>query len=122
MVEATMVLPLLILSVITCLLICMFFYDTSVRQCQLHQALRCEAGDLTGQTCNLHRPEYDPSDYSMTTDRHGVFRTISGKEHTAMIHQGILYNRGSADTESLWHASDGVSYIRYCTFTKNITN
>ena len=118
MVEATMVLPLLILSVITCMLICMFFYDTTIKQCQLHQALRCEAGDLTGRTINLNRPEYDAAQLSITTTRSGVFRTVTGKEHTEMIHEGILHNRVSEDMESLWHAADGVAYVRYYTLIK----
>ena len=115
-----MVLPLLILSVLTCLLVCMFFYDTTVRQCQLHQALRCEADDLTGRTLNLHRPDYDAESYAISASRHGVFQTVSGKEHTDMIHQGILRTRASENLESLWHAADGVSYVRYCTIAKKI--
>lgn len=122
MVEATMVLPLLILSVITCLLVCMFFYDTTLRQCQLHQALRCEADDLTGRTVNLHRPEYDAKDYAISASRRGVFQTVSGKEHTDMIHKGILRSRASEDLESLWHAADGVTYVRYCTIVKKASD
>ena len=120
MVEASMVLPLLILSVITCLLVSMFFYDTTLRQCQLHQALRCEAADLTGETINLHPPAYDRDSLEIKVSRQGVFHTVSGKEHTAMIHQGILHSRVSAETQSLWHASDGVAYVRYCTITKKL--
>ena len=123
-VEATMVLPLLILSVITCLLICMFFYDSTISQCQLHQQLRCEADAVTGQTIlpkQTNPPDRDAANSSITTSRHGIFMTVSGKEHTAMIHQGILHSRVSADVESLWHASDGVSYVRYCTLARDLT-
>ena len=118
MVEASLVFPLLILSVITCLLISMFFYETTLRQCLLHRQLRCAADNLTGCTCNLSADQSgqeNPSgEYALSTSRSGVFHTVSGKEHTEMIHQGILHQKVSEDLESLWHASDGVSYVRYC--------
>ena len=38
-----------------------------------------------------------------------------------MIEKGLLYHRVSAQTESLWHACDGVSYVRYCTLAREIT-
>lgn len=113
MIEATMVLPLLILSVITCVLICMFFYDTTITQCKLHQALRCEAGRVTGQTTNLNPPHYDAGKLSLTESPLDIIRTVTGKEHTDMIHQGILRNRVSANMESTWYAADGVKYVRY---------
>lgn len=115
-----MVLPLLILSVITCLLVSMFFYDTTIRQCQLHLALRQAAGDLTGHTIY---PEESPWDGdALQLSRAGIFQTVSGKEHTDMIHQGILRSRVSRDLESLWHASDGVTYVRYYTLAKDIAD
>lgn len=121
-----MVLPLLIISILTCLFVIMFFYETTLQQCQLHQAMRCAADDLTGHTRNLSSYGYGQSEqerqegtYTLTTYRSGVFETVSGKEHIDMKHQGILRSRVSADLESLWHASDGVDYVRYCAIVKN---
>ena len=119
MIEASLVLPLIILSVLTCILIVMFFYDTTISQCQLHEALRCEAGRVTGHTSYLDPPDTNPD--SLTVSRQGLFKVVSGKEHTAMIEKGLLYHRVSAQTESLWHACDGVSYVRYCTLAREIT-
>lgn len=120
--EASMVLPLLILSVLTCLLVCMFFYDTTLQQCRLHQLLRCEADELTGHTVNLSPPvtDEDLDEDALTVSGHGVFKTVSGKEHIVMIDQGILHSKVSSDIESLWHASDGVTYVRYFTCLKDL--
>ena len=118
MVEASMVLPLLILSVLTCVLISMFFYDTTVQQCLLHRDLRCTAGELTGHTRYTSRPEGEDRD--LTASRDGVFQVVSGKEHTGMLHKGLLQERVSRDLESLWHASDGVTYVRYCATIKKL--
>lgn len=108
-----MVLPLLILALLTCLLITMFFYDTTVKQCRLHQALRAEAGELTGLTHTL-QPAADTA-AALRTGRQGLFQTVSGKEETVMIDQLMLKSRVSDSIEAVWHASDGVSYIRYYT-------
>ena len=118
MIEASLVLPLIVLSVLTCILIVMFFYDTTISQCHLHKALRCEAGSVTGHTSYLDPPVMD--DRQLTVSRQGVFQTVSGKEHTAMMRKELLYQKVSAETESLWHAADGVSYVRYCTLAKDI--
>ena len=118
MVEAAVVLPLLILSVLTCLLISMFFYDTTVKQCQLHQALRDQAGELTGLTHTLQTaPQGDPV---LETGRRGLFQTVTGKEETVMIDHLLLRTRVSDSTEAIWHASDGVSYVRYHTLARKI--
>ncbi len=113
-----MVFPVLILSVLTCLLVSMFFYDTTLKQCRLHQVLRASAGQLTGHTIWPEPPAADEA--VLQTDRRGVFRVITGREQIDMIHQGILQDRVSTDLESLWHASDGVTYVRYCTIIREL--
>lgn len=121
-VEATMVLPLLILSVLTCVLISMFFYDTTIRQCRMHESLRCEAGEITERTTTLTRPEYDSDELTVSYDnvlQDGVFRKVSGTSHTEMLRRLLLFRRGTADLESASHACDGVVYIRYFTLVKN---
>lgn len=119
MVEASLVLPLVILSVITCLLVSMFFYETTMRQCQLHMGLRWEAGQITGHTVYQESPEIQNDGFVVS--RSGIFRTVSGKEHIDMRHQGLIRSRVSADTESLWHASDGVTYVRHRALAKKLT-
>lgn len=120
MVEAAVVLPLLILSLLTCLLICMFFYDTTVKQCQMHQALRAEAGELTGLTHTLQPAA--ASDAVLSTGRQGLFQIVSGKETTTMIDQLLLKSRVSESTEAIWHATDGVSYVRYHMLARKIND
>lgn len=112
MVEATMVLPLLILAVITCVMICMFFYDTTIHQCHLHEALRCEAGEQTHLTTNLNKPKYDAASMSITARNGLIFTTVHGTTRNSMIHQGILPKRPVANTESQWQAANGARYVR----------
>ena len=118
MVEAAVVLPLLVLSVLTCLLISMFFYDTTVKQCQMHLALREQAGELTGLTHTLQTAPRDAP--VLETGRRGLFQTVTGKEETVMIDRLLLRTRVSDSTEAMWHASDGVSYVRYHTLARKI--
>ncbi|MBQ9016064.1 MAG: hypothetical protein IJ109_08075 [Firmicutes bacterium] len=118
MIEAAVVLPLLILSVLTCLLISMFFYDTTQKQCRMHQTLRAQAGELTGR---IHTLDPAPADeISLSTGMQGLFQTVTGKEETAMIDSIMLKTRVSESTEALWHASDGVSFIRYHTLSRKM--
>ena len=49
-VEAAIVLPMVILSVITVVLIVMFFYSQVTEQSRMHITLRGEAGAATGRT------------------------------------------------------------------------
>lgn len=117
-----MAFPLLILSILTCVLISMFFYETTIKQCQLHEALRCEAGEVTELTRTMRPPDYNRDDLTVSRGdvlRDGAFCTVSGTSHTEMIRRLLLYQRGSEDTESLWHACDGVSYIRYFMLIKH---
>ncbi len=120
MVEAAVVFPLVILTVITCILICMFCYDQTAEQCRMHMAMRAQAGELTGRTVCLR--DIGPWEGQLSPGRSGIFRTINGKERIIMKNQGIVSERISGDLESLWHASDGVSYIRHCTLAKKLTD
>ena len=42
--EAAVVMPFIIISVITAVLAVMFFYSQMTEQCKMHMALRAEAG------------------------------------------------------------------------------
>ena len=119
-----MVLPLLVLAVLTCLMVSAFFFETTARQCLMHRAMRCQADELTGHTLvtgsgpdasSENTPEQVPGHITLSTSRSGLFQIIHGKEETAMIYQGILRSRVSESTESIWHASDGVTCVRFFT-------
>ena len=120
MAEAAMVLPLFILSVLTCLLVSMFFCDTTIRQCEQHQQLRSASDDLTGCTVRLNwssRP-----DNEITAARRGVFPVVTSAYGSRMPARGLLRMRPSSVTESRWHACDGAEYVRLIMLGKGLVN
>ncbi|MBQ6401527.1 MAG: hypothetical protein IJI20_04490 [Firmicutes bacterium] len=118
--EAALVLPMVILTVITCILICTFFYTLTAEQSRMHMALRQNAGALTGHTAY---PEGEIKwEGQIETQKKGIFKTVRGKERVPMKTRGILAHRVERDMESLWTASDGVLYVRYCTLISERAN
>ena len=118
--EAAVVFPLVILTVITCILVCIFCYQQTAEQCRMHLAMRAQAGAVTERTVCLQTD--DSWSGQLTVGRSGIFRTVKGKEQIMMRDQGLISGRVSGELESLWHVSDGVSFIRYCTLTKKLTD
>ena len=64
-IEAAVVLPVIMLSVITAILIIMFFYTQMTEQCRLHEFLRAESGKVTEKTKCLSDRTYDTSDITI---------------------------------------------------------
>ena len=120
MVEAAVVFPLIILTLITCMLICMFFYSRTVEQSRLHILLRQEAGEISGHTEYMDPPAKTGID--LERRRKGLFYVVSGKEHIAMKSKGMLRGRTDRSIEGLWTAADGVSYVRHCTLVKDLVD
>ena len=120
MVEAAVVFPLVILTVLTCVLICMFFYSQTIETSRIHIALRQVAGEISGHTEYADRDhEYDEK---IDTERAGLFYRVRGREHVGMNKNLLLSGRADQKIESLWTASDGVSYVRYCTLASKIVD
>jgi len=112
MVEAAVVFPLVIITVITCVLICMFFYSQTIEQSRLHMAMRQAAGQADG-----HREYGDVIggyEDRITTERSGLFYSSRGMESVRMINRGSIRGRVDQRIESIWTASNGVSYVRFC--------
>lgn len=120
MVEAAVVFPLVILTVITCVLICMFFYTQTMEQSRFHMALRQAAEEVDDHTEYAHRiREYDGR---IETEKSGLFYRARGKERVEMKNNLLIKGRTDQTIESLWTASDGVTYVRYCTLASNIVD
>lgn len=106
--EAAVVLPSVILSVITVILILLLFYETSVSQSRMHMHLRSEAAVLSRRmTCNENA-----WDGSCTVERDGVFRNVKGCGRVAMTHGGLLKEKGIITVKGSWYAADGVAFKR----------
>lgn len=117
-VEAAVVFPLVIMTLITCILICMFFYTQTMEQSRLHMAMRQTAGQAIG-----HRTSHEIIDIpgaSIETKRYGLFYRVYGKERITMNRKGLLSTRADQMIESIWTASDGVKYVRFCTLAGKV--
>ncbi len=117
--EAAIVLPVIILTVITVILVLMFFYSQALSQSRMHLEMRAEAGRVTGKT--IYR--YDSygreqnvgelySEESLTGSK------VYGKKYVMMQHRGILEKKGVFIIQGTCHGTDGAKYVRYHDFAK----
>ena len=112
--EAAVVLPVIMLTVITCVLIIMFFYSSMSEQCSLHTELRKEAGLLTGNTEYLYNiRESQSDDRDIYVRVHGFGGTVYGKK-------GVLSRKGVFAAEGSSCAADAPEFVRYCNFVKGL--
>lgn len=111
--EAAIVLPVIMLSVITAILIIMFFYTQMTEQCRLHKALREEAGKVTDKTIYMSDVYTKTTDADIYVDKDILGGKVYGKKYLTMEHKGILEKKGIFVLESSFYAADGPSYIRY---------
>ena len=114
--EAAVVLPFVILAVITTVLIIMFFYASSVSECRMHMALRCEAGLLTEKLTTysdegtILAPE-DLWDGTITSSGLAAKR-VSGSDEVSMVSRGLLSHIGKRQITGELRAVDPVSLLR----------
>lgn len=115
--EAAAVLPFVILSVITTVLIIMFFYTSSVSESRMHAALRCEAGLITGKSsvvseegCVLS-PE-DLWDGSISSSGAVTSKRVVGSKSVSMVSGGLLSRLGRRELTCELRAVDPVRSLR----------
>ena len=119
--EASIVLPVIIFTVITAVLIIMFFYSQMTERSRLHTALRSEAGLMTEQTIYSDPALLpDDTDAEIYQDDSLTGGQIYGKKYLVMSRQGILEKKGVFIIEGRCYAVDGPEYVRYCTLVKGI--
>lgn len=119
--EAAIVLPVIIITMITCILIVMFFYSQISERCRLHIELRKEAGIMTEKTEYL----YDISGLNEARNeidirKKGFGGTVYGKQYIVMKEKGVLFNRGAVAVEGSCSAVDAPKFVRYCIFVKGL--
>lgn len=117
--EAAVVLPMIILVTITAVLIIMFFYSQMTERCQLHTALRMEAGRMTEKTVyTVHADSGEASDAEIYADSSAMGGEVYGKKYLVMRHKGVLNRKGTFTVKGTAHSVDGVKYVRYCNLVK----
>lgn len=114
-VEASVVLPIIILVTITIVLIIMFFYSQMAEQSRMHVFLRCEAGVLSEKNFYVHDANWDGEMHS----KKGLTEfEIYGKKYLIMDNKGMLSKKGVFIIEDRCRKVDGAKYVRYCNFIK----
>ena len=116
--EASIVLPMIILTVITVVLIIMFFYSQVTEQSRLHIALRSEAGAAAGNDAGGAGESI--SEAEIYVDEGAVTSEAYGKKYLLMKNSGILDGKKTFTVEGSWSAVDGAAYVRYMNFVKGI--
>lgn len=121
--EAALVLPVIIVTVITCILIVMFFYSQISERCKLHVELRKQAGLLTEKTeyiCGTD--ESVQENMEIYVAKEGFAKKVYGKEYIIMQRKGILERKGAFAVEGSSCAVNAPQFVRYCNFVKEIKN
>lgn len=112
MIEAALVFPLIILTLMAIIGILMFLFEAAAAQAELHQAIRTEAGHETG---TYHG---QPGSTAVATDRgmRGIYSVMNGKSSTFFQGTGLLQRSFS---EPLWdyqYLTDERKYARAIDF------
>lgn len=119
MVEAAVVFPVIIVTVITAVLIIMFFYSQTAEQCRMHVTMRREAGLCTGKTIYTYTfGSRDGTDAEIYADKTLTGSKVYGKKYLIMPYRGVLEKKGISVIEGECCGTDGARYMRYCSFVK----
>ena len=110
-IEASVVLPMVVLAVVTSVLVIMFFCSQMTERSHMHIELRSEAGEATKKTYYYHRQNWDGEIYK---EKKGSYGEIHGKKYLIMKNKGLLAKKGTFIVEDKCSFVDGPQYIRYC--------
>jgi hypothetical protein len=109
MIEAAVVFPLVILSLMGIICILMFLVEDATGQAGLHQALRWEAGAKTG---NYLGPE-GSSKAAVGEEFRGMYHVVSGKASIAFEGSGILSRSFRKSLTGYQYLTDERKYAQY---------
>ena len=114
--EAAIVMPVIMLSVITAVLIIMFFYRQMSEQCMMHRTLIDEASfALRGEGFSDDPQMWDGSIY---TEGSVFTKDINAEKRLDMGEYGILERSGEFLLEDRYIVVDGTGLVRYCSIMK----
>lgn len=105
LIEAAVVFPIVIFTLLTLIMIVMYFYDCAASQSDMHRFLRKEAGDATGKTICYSFDVED--DFYVQHER----RRITAYKDVSMLHRGLLYRKGFRTISGSIHITDGPKYV-----------
>ena len=110
-------LPFVILTVITAVLIIMFFYDSSLSQSRMHMALRCEAGLITEKCTSWSEDGTALSpdalwDGRVTSSGLPGAKRVTGNAEVSMVSRGLLSKIGRRQITGDFRALDPAGLLR----------
>jgi len=105
LIEAAVVFPIVIFTLLTLIMIVIYFYDCSATQSDMHMFLRQEAGTVSGKTICY---SYDAgNDFYIHQER----RRISASKDVYMRRHGILYRKGMRIISGSIYITNGPKYV-----------
>ena len=110
-VEAAVVLPVIVFTIITAVLIISFFYQQMEQRCEMHITLRGSAGMITEKTIYGKSGLWQGESRIEKTALGGA---VYGKGYVVMKKRGSLRNVSAWEMSGKAHAIDGPKYVRYC--------
>ena len=120
-IEAAVVLPVIIMVVITTVLIIMFFYSQMTEQCNLHMALRKQAGMMSGNTLYLQNDDkINLHEIDAYTEEKLFGGSTYGRKNLIMNNKGVLFKKGVFVIEGSCYKIDAPSYVRYSSAIKEL--
>ena len=105
LIEAAVVFPIVIVTLLTLIMVVMYFYDCSAVQSDMHKFLRKEAGEVSGKTVYY---SYDVDEDFYTQQER---RKITASRDVFMWRRGILYRKGVRTVSGSVHITDGTKYV-----------
>jgi len=112
MVEATIILPFIVLCIMTIIAILMFIFEEAAASANLHQAIRTESGELTG----TFHGNAGSSNVELHRGFRGIYPVLNGK--TTAIFEGawILPKPMQKTFYGNGYLTDERKYARYIDF------
>lgn len=111
--EAAIVMPIMIFTVITVVLIVMFFYSQMTERSKMHRYIRAEAGFATGTTTYVGSNSGSDIDAEIYTDKKLTGSEVYGKKYLVMKYKGVLDKKGIFVVEGRCTGADAPNYVRY---------
>jgi len=112
LVEAAIVFPLVILTVLTMIYIMIFMYAKVASSCGVQMATRKEAGETAGTVMVLTGV---PGDVALATEIHSLRKCIAGEKQTMVDAKGLV-RRMTSITEGRSYVLDEKMEIRLTDF------
>lgn len=108
MVEATLVFPIIILTLMALLSIMMYLFEDTASQTDLHNALRSAAGQKTG----TYIGSQGSSRVSLDTDFEGIYRVMRGRTTVTFEGDRLLQRSFQKPMSAYLYLTDERKYVR----------